>query len=168
MRAPAAWKTASSFRRTCKKLQLRRSRRGGLQTTRAEGRRRSSRPREFTIIGQSQKRKDTPAKVDGSCIYGIDVKLPDMLYAALAQPPALGGSVKTFNDEKARAMPGVKAVVLTSSGVAVVADSWWQARKARDQLAIQWEAGPNGALNDAKICADPAQGRGGRRARRAQ
>jgi len=106
---------------------------------------------DFTIIGQSQRRKDTPSKVDGSCIFGIDVKLPNMLYAALAQPPTLGGSVKTFNDEKARTMPGVRAVVLTSSGIAVVADSWWQARKARDRLAVEWEAGPNGALNDARI-----------------
>jgi isoquinoline 1-oxidoreductase subunit beta len=106
---------------------------------------------QFTLIGKPQKRKDTPSKVDGTCVYGIDVKLPGMMYAALAQPPALGGSVKTFNDEKARAMPGVTAVVLTSSGVAVVADSWWRARKARDQLTIAWDAGPNGALNDAKI-----------------
>jgi isoquinoline 1-oxidoreductase subunit beta len=106
---------------------------------------------QFTLIGKPQRRKDTPAKVDGSAIFGIDVKLPGMLYAALAQPPALGGSVKTFNDEKARAMPGVVAVVLTSSGVAVVADSWWRARKARDQLKIEWDAGPNAALNDAKI-----------------
>ena len=98
---------------------------------------------QFTMIGKAQKRKDTPAKVDGSAIYGIDVKLPGMLYAALAQPPTLGGSVKTFNDEKARAMPGVVAVVLTSSGVAVVADSWWRARKARDALSIEWDAGPN-------------------------
>jgi len=108
-------------------------------------------PADFTLIGHAQKRLDTPAKVDGSAIFGIDVRLKDMFYAALAQPPALGGSVKTFNDEKARSMPGVKAVVLTSSGVAVVADSWWRARQARDQLAIQWDAGPNGALNDAKI-----------------
>jgi isoquinoline 1-oxidoreductase beta subunit len=108
-------------------------------------------PADFTIVGRAQKRLDTPSKVDGTAIFGIDVKLPNMLYAALAQPPTLGGSVKTFNDEKARSMPGVAAVVLTSSGVAVLADSWWQARKARDQLDIQWEAGPNGALNDAKI-----------------
>ena len=106
---------------------------------------------QFTMIGKAQKRLDTPAKVDGSAIYGIDVRLPGMLYAALAQPPTLGGSVKTFNDEKARAMPGVVAVVLTSSGVAVAADSWWRARKARDVLAIEWDAGPNAALNDAKI-----------------
>jgi CO/xanthine dehydrogenase Mo-binding subunit len=74
-----------------------------------------------------------------------------MVYAALAQPPALGGSVKTFDDEKARAMPGFIATVLTSSGVVVVADSWWRARKARDQLQIDWDAGPNAELNDAKI-----------------
>lgn len=106
---------------------------------------------EFTIIGQSQKRKDTPAKVDGTAIYGIDVKLPGMLYAALAQPPVLGGSVKKFNDEKAKGMPGVRAVVQTSRGVAVVADSWWQAHKARDALSIEWDAGPNATLNNAKI-----------------
>ncbi|HUQ09740.1 MAG TPA: xanthine dehydrogenase family protein molybdopterin-binding subunit [Steroidobacteraceae bacterium] len=106
---------------------------------------------QFTVIGRPQRRKDTPSKVDGSAIYGIDVKLPGMLYAALAQSPALGGTVKTFNDEKARAMPGVVAAVLTSSGVAVVADSWWRAKKARDALQIEWDAGPNAALNDAKI-----------------
>ena len=54
--------------------------------------------------------------MDGTAVYGIDVKPPGMLHAALAQPPTLGGAVKTFNDEKARAMPGVVAVVLTSSG----------------------------------------------------
>jgi isoquinoline 1-oxidoreductase beta subunit len=106
---------------------------------------------QFTMIGKPQRRLDTPAKVDGSAVYGIDVKLPGMLYAALAQPPALGGSVKTFNDEKARAMPGVVAVVLTSTGIAVAADSWWRARKARDALTIEWDAGPNGTLTDAKI-----------------
>jgi isoquinoline 1-oxidoreductase beta subunit len=106
---------------------------------------------QFTLIGKATRRKDTPAKVDGSAIYGIDVRLPDMLYAALAQSPTLGGSVKNFNGDKAGAMPGVKAVVLTSSGVAVVADSWWRARKARDVLEIEWNAGPNASLDDAKI-----------------
>ena len=106
---------------------------------------------QFTVIGRPQRRKDTPSKVDGSAVYGIDVKLPGMLHAALAQPPTLGGSVKSFNDEKARGMPGVVAVVLTSSGVAVVADSWWRAKKARDALNIEWDAGPNAGLNDAKI-----------------
>jgi isoquinoline 1-oxidoreductase beta subunit len=105
----------------------------------------------FTLVGKAQKRKDTPSKVDGSCVYGIDVKLPGMLYAALAQPPVLGGSVRTFDGEKALAMPGVVAVVPTSSGIAVVADSWGRARMARDAVKIEWDAGPNAALNDAKI-----------------
>ncbi len=113
---------------------------------------------DFTLVGQPQKRKDTPSKVDGSAVFGIDVRLPNMLYASLAQPPTLGGLVKTFDDEKARSMPGVKAVVLTSSGIAVVADSWWRARQARDQLKVEWDAGPNAALNDGKIGALLRQG----------
>jgi isoquinoline 1-oxidoreductase beta subunit len=116
---------------------------------------------DFTLIGRPQKRKDTPAKVDGSAIFGIDVRLPNMLYAALAQPPTLGGSVKTFDAEKVLVMPGVKAVVLTSSGVAVVADSWWQARQARDRMAVEWNAGPNATLNDAKISQTLRQGAAG-------
>jgi isoquinoline 1-oxidoreductase beta subunit len=106
---------------------------------------------EFTLVGKAQKRKDTPSKVDGSCVYGIDVKLPGMLYAALAQPPVLGGSVKVFDGAKALTMPGVIAVVPTSSGIAVVADSGWRARTARDAVKIEWDAGPNAPLNDAKI-----------------
>jgi isoquinoline 1-oxidoreductase beta subunit len=116
---------------------------------------------QFTLIGRPQKRKDTPSKVDGSCVFGIDVKLPGMLYAALAQPPMLKGSVKTFNGEKAQAMPGVVAVVLTSSGVAVVADSWWRARQARDVLQIEWDAGPNSTLNDARIASTLRRGAAG-------
>ncbi|MGH8308471.1 MAG: molybdopterin cofactor-binding domain-containing protein, partial [Steroidobacteraceae bacterium] len=108
-------------------------------------------PGNFRVIGKPMKRLDTPAKVDGSAQFGIDVRLPDMLYAALAQPPVLGGKVKSFDGEAAKAMPGVKAVVQTTTGIAVVADSWWQARKARDAVSIQWDAGPNVGLNDAAI-----------------
>jgi isoquinoline 1-oxidoreductase subunit beta len=108
-------------------------------------------PANFRLIGTSIKRLDTPLKVDGSARYGIDVRLPEMLYAALAQPPALGGKAASVDDSKARTMPGVKAVVQTSSGVAVVATSWWQALKARDALAIKWDDGANGALNDGVI-----------------
>jgi isoquinoline 1-oxidoreductase beta subunit len=107
----------------------------------------------YTVIGRDQRRLDTPAKVDGSAVYGIDVKLPGMLYGALLQPPQLGGSVRSFDAAASRAMPGVKAVVQTSSGVAVVADSWWQARKARDALKVEWNAGPNAALDSAAIIA---------------
>ena len=106
---------------------------------------------KFRLIGTSIKRLDTPLKVNGSARYGIDVRLPDMLYAALAQPPALGGKALSFDDSKSRAMPGVKAVVQTSSGIAVVAASWWQARQARNALAVKWDDGPNAGLNDAAI-----------------
>ncbi|MGQ0835217.1 MAG: molybdopterin cofactor-binding domain-containing protein [Gammaproteobacteria bacterium] len=108
-------------------------------------------PGNFRVIGKPMKRLDTPAKVDGSAQFGIDVRLPDMLYAALAQPPVLGGKAASFDGEAAKAMPGVKAVVQTTTGIAVVADSWWQARKARDAVKIQWDAGPNVGLNDAAI-----------------
>lgn len=107
----------------------------------------------FRFIGKPQKRLDTASKVDGTAQYGIDVRLPDMLYASLAQSPELGGTVKGFNDERAKTMPGVRHVLQTSSGVAVIADSWWQAKQARDALDIQWTAGPNAKLNNAAIYA---------------
>jgi isoquinoline 1-oxidoreductase subunit beta len=108
-------------------------------------------PGSFKLIGTSAKRLDTPMKVDGRARYGIDVRLPDMLYGALAQPPMLGGKVKSVDDSAAKGMPGYKATVQTSSGVVIVADSWWRARKARDALKIEWDAGPNARLNDAVI-----------------
>lgn len=108
---------------------------------------------DFKYIGKTLPRSDTPAKVDGSAQFGIDMRLPGMLYAALAQPPELGGSVHSFNADKAKSMPGVREVLQTSSGVAVVADSWWQAKKACDALEIQWQAGPNAKLNNAAIYA---------------
>jgi isoquinoline 1-oxidoreductase subunit beta len=108
---------------------------------------------DFRFIGKTLPRRDTPSKVDGSAQFGIDVRLPGMLFAALAQPPQLGGSVKSFTADKAQAMPGVRHVLQTSAGVAVIADSWWQAKQARDALDIQWQAGPNARLTNAAIFA---------------
>lgn len=108
---------------------------------------------DFKYIGKTMQRLDTPSKVDGSAQFGIDMRLPGMLYAALAQPPELGGSVKGFNADKAKAMPGVREVLQTSSGVAVVADTWWQAKTARDALDIQWNPGTTAKLNNASIFA---------------
>ncbi|HEU4484537.1 MAG TPA: molybdopterin cofactor-binding domain-containing protein [Povalibacter sp.] len=110
-------------------------------------------PDNFRFIGKPHKRLDTAAKVDGSARFGIDVRLPDMLYAALAQSPQLGGSVASVDDAKARGMPGVRQVVQTSSGVAVIADSWWQVRQARDALAIKWHGGSAAKLSNASIYA---------------
>ncbi|MCS6946955.1 MAG: molybdopterin-dependent oxidoreductase, partial [Steroidobacteraceae bacterium] len=73
----------------------------------------------YKVIGQERGRLDTPAKVDGSAVFGIDVKLDGMLYAALAQPPVLGGKLRAFDAGKAKAMRGVRDVIATSSGVVV-------------------------------------------------
>jgi isoquinoline 1-oxidoreductase subunit beta len=108
---------------------------------------------DFEYIGKPRQRLDTPAKVDGSAQFGIDVRLPDMLYAAIAQPPELGAAVKGFKADAAQGMPGVKHVLQTSSGVAVVADSWWRAKQARDALQIDWAPGPNAKLSNASIYA---------------
>src|SRR5882724_5828481 len=105
---------------------------------------------QFKIIGNAkQKRLDTEAKVKGTAQCGIDTRVPGMLYAAVAMSPIIGGKVASFDDSRAKSMPGVKAVVQYSRGVAVVADSYWQAKKAKDLLQIQWDGGPN-AGNDSK------------------
>jgi isoquinoline 1-oxidoreductase beta subunit len=105
----------------------------------------------FQIIGKSRPRIDTPGKVDGSAEFGLDVKLPGMLYAALTQSPVLGGKVKALDSGAAEKMPGVRKVMLTESGVVVVADHFWQALKARNALAITWDPGPNVRLDNAAI-----------------
>ena len=105
-------------------------------------------PKDFRIVGKRTKRIDTPAKVNGTAIFGIDVKLPGMVYAALEQCPVIGGTVKSFDASKARAMPGVLDVVQIPDGVAVVADSWWRANSARKQLQVQWDEGAGASLND--------------------
>ncbi len=114
-------------------------------------------PKNFKIVGTRAKRTDTPAKVNGTAQFGMDVKLPGMVYASLAQCPVIGGKVKSFDGSKAKAMPGVQAVVQISDGVAVVADSWWQAKKARDLLSIQWDEGAGAALSDASVLAGTRQ-----------
>ena len=105
-------------------------------------------PSQFTIVGKRTPRLDTPAKTNGTAEFGIDVKLPGMLYASLEQCPVIGGKVKSFDAAKAKAMPGVVDVVQIPDGVAVVAASYWQAKKARDVLSVQWDEGPGAGLND--------------------
>lgn len=109
--------------------------------------------KDFKYVGNPVKRLDTPAKVNGTAEFGIDVKLPGMLYASLAQCPVIGGKVVSFDDAKAKAMPGVKHVVQITDGVAVVADSWWRAKVARDALEIKWDEGPASAMSSETIAA---------------
>ena len=105
---------------------------------------------QFKLVGNMrQRRLDTESKVKGQAQFGIDTRVPGMLYAAVAMSPSIGGKVASYDDTRAKSMPGVKAVVQYSRGVAVVADSWWQAKKAKDLLQITWEGGPN-ANNDSK------------------
>lgn len=102
---------------------------------------------DCTLIGTRARRTDAAGKVDGSAIYGIDVRLPGMLFAAIAMPPALGGKATSVDSAVAETMPGVRQVVATSRGVVVVADHWWQARQARDALKVSWDDGPNARLD---------------------
>jgi len=105
----------------------------------------------FQLIGTSQPRLDTPAKVDGSAQFGLDVKLPGMLYAALAQSPVLGGKVASVDSAAAQSMPGVRRVLTASSGVVVVAEHFWQALQARNALKITWNPGANAQLDNAAM-----------------
>ncbi len=106
---------------------------------------------EFKIVGKAMRRLDTPMKVTGKAGYGLDVDLPGMLIASLAQCPVIGGKVLSVDDARAKAMPGVKAVVRIDDGVAVVADTFWQARQARDALTIKWDEGVGAKLSTASI-----------------
>jgi isoquinoline 1-oxidoreductase subunit beta len=105
-------------------------------------------PKDFRIVGQRTKRLDTPAKTNGTAEFGIDVKMPGMVYASLAQCPVIGGTVKSFDAAKAKAMPGVLDVVQIPDGVAVVANSFWRAKMARDALTVVWDEGAGAALSD--------------------
>jgi len=106
---------------------------------------------DFKLIGKSCARIDTPGKVDGSAEFGLDVKLPGMLHAVLAQSPVLGGKVRSVDSAAADKMPGVRKVMIADGGVAVVADHFWQALKARDALKIGWDPGANAQLDNAAI-----------------
>jgi len=106
----------------------------------------------FKIVGQRFARRDTPSKVNGSAVYGIDFRLPEMKYAALARSETFGGKVSDFDARAANEMPGVSFVgKVGDSAVAVVADTTWNALKARKVLKITWDDGPNLALNTAAV-----------------
>jgi isoquinoline 1-oxidoreductase subunit beta len=108
-------------------------------------------PADFRLIGKPLARLDTPSKVDGSAEFGLDVQLPGMLHAAVALCPTLGGKLGTVDPAAALALPGVRRVVPTESAVIVVAEHFWQAKKARDALRIVWQPGANADLDNAAI-----------------
>jgi len=108
-------------------------------------------PSKWTVIGKDTRRLDTPEKITGKAVFGLDVKLPDLATAVVARPPVFGGTLKGFDDKNAKAVPGVRAVYAVPSGVAVVADDFWSAKKGRDALTVDWDQGPNADLESAKL-----------------
>ena len=110
-------------------------------------------PKDFTIVGKRTKRLDTPAKINGTAEFGIDVKLPGMVHASIEMCPVIGGTVKSFDATKARAMPGVIDVVQIPDGVAIVADTWWHAKNARQGLTVVWDEGAGATLDDKTMLA---------------
>jgi isoquinoline 1-oxidoreductase beta subunit len=108
-------------------------------------------PADFKLIGTPAKRLDTAQKVDGTAIYGIDVKLPGLKFATLAASPVFGGRVRSINDTKAKAVRDVQQIVRLDDAVAVVADHMGAAKKGLAALDIQWDEGPNAKLNTADV-----------------
>jgi isoquinoline 1-oxidoreductase beta subunit len=110
--------------------------------------------KDWTILGKPTKRLDSPQKVTGAAQFGIDVQMPGMKTALVARSPVFGGKVKSFRAERAKAVPGVRAVVQVPSGVAVVADHFWAAKVGREALEIDWDPGVGAALDSAKMAAE--------------
>ena len=110
-------------------------------------------PKNFKVLGNSLARLDVPEKVNGSAVFGIDVKLPGLLTAKVVRCPVFGGKVARFNADKAKAVPGVKNVVQITNGVAVVADNYWSASRGAQALEVTWDEGRLAKLTSADILA---------------
>ncbi len=111
-------------------------------------------PKTWKIAGKPVKRLDTVDKTTGKQVFGMDLKLPGMLNAAIKDCPVFGGKLKSFDAAKIASRPGVKKVVkVGDSAVAVVADTWWHAKSALDALTIEWDEGPNAKASSATIAA---------------
>jgi isoquinoline 1-oxidoreductase beta subunit len=109
-------------------------------------------PKDWKLIGKSVKRLDTLDKTTGKMMYGIDVKRPGMMHAAIKQCPVFGGKIKSFDAAKVTSMKGVtKVVQVGDNAVAVIADSWWRAKSAIDALPIVWDKGSNEKVSSESI-----------------
>jgi isoquinoline 1-oxidoreductase beta subunit len=109
-------------------------------------------PKDWKIIGKPVKRLDTVDKLTGKQVFGADLQLPGMLNASIRACPVFGGTLKSFDAARVRKMPGVRAVVsVEDNAVAVVADTWWQAKTALDALPVTWDEGPNVGVSSVSI-----------------
>ena len=106
---------------------------------------------ELKLIGRSLPKVDVPSKVDGSAVFGIDFSVPGMLVAAIRTAPTIGGAMKSFDEAAIRNAPGVRGVVPVQNGIAVVADTYWQARIALAAAKLEFDAGPNATLDSATL-----------------
>jgi isoquinoline 1-oxidoreductase subunit beta len=111
-------------------------------------------PKDFVLIGKPLKRLDTPDKVNGKAVYGIDAMLPGMKFATLAACPVFGGKVAKVDDSAAKKIPGVQQVVVLDDMVAVVGDHMWAAKKGLDALVIDWDEGPNARIGSKEVWQD--------------
>jgi isoquinoline 1-oxidoreductase beta subunit len=111
-------------------------------------------PKQFTLIGKPIRRLDTPSKTNGTAQFGLDVRLPGMLFALVARPPVFGGKVVSFDASEALKIKGVRAVEQIPSGVAVIADRFWPAKLGREKLKITWDDGENANLSTPQMIAD--------------
>jgi isoquinoline 1-oxidoreductase beta subunit len=111
-------------------------------------------PQDFKLIGTAAKRLDAPAKVNGTAIYGIDVRPPGVKIATLAQSPVFGGRAKSLDDTEAKAVKGVRQIVRLDDAIAVVADHMGAAKKGLAALVIEWDDGPHAKLNTDEIVGD--------------
>jgi isoquinoline 1-oxidoreductase beta subunit len=108
-------------------------------------------PDQFRLLGQPTKRLDTAAKVNGTAVYGIDVRLPDMLYASVQTCSVFGGTLASYDFDAIKDRPGVHAAVEVPDGVAVVADSFWRAKSALEAMPIEWDLGANANVSSADL-----------------
>ena len=108
-------------------------------------------PKDFKLLGRPLKRLDTPAKVNGSGRFGLDVQVPGLLVAVMARAPLPGAKPASFDEAAARAIAGVRQVLAIESGVAVLADGYWAAKSGRDALQVQWDLGERATLSSASV-----------------
>ena len=109
-------------------------------------------PKDWKIAGKPLRRLDTADKLNGQKVYGIDLKMPGLLHATVKDCPVYGGKLASYDESKVLGMPGVKRVIkVNDTTVAVVADTWWRAKKAMDALPVVWDEGPNAKVNSASI-----------------
>lgn len=108
-------------------------------------------PQHFKLIGTPQPRLDAAIKINGTAVFGIDVKLPDLLVACVERCPVFGGTIDSVDDSKTKKIAGVRHVIVIDSGVAVIADHFWAAKKGREALTINWDEGENAKLSSEMI-----------------